>query len=51
MDRGTSDDQITLFKSVGTGIEDIALASVIYQRAKERQIGTDIGTCPYLKKA
>ena len=46
----TSDDQITLFKSVGTGIQDIALAAVIYQRAKERQIGTDIGTFPYLKE-
>ena len=43
--------QITLFKSVGTGIQDIALAAVIYQRAKERGIGTDIGTFPYLKEA
>jgi alanine dehydrogenase len=47
----TSDDQITLFKSVGTGIQDIALAALIYQRAKERGIGTDIGTFPYLKEA
>jgi alanine dehydrogenase len=46
----TSDDQITLFKSVGTGIQDIALAAVIYQRAKERRIGTDIGAFPYLKE-
>jgi alanine dehydrogenase len=43
--------QITLFKSVGTGIQDIALAAVIYQRAKERGIGTDIGAFPYLKEA
>jgi alanine dehydrogenase len=46
----TSDDQITLFKSVGTGIQDIALAAMIYQRAKELRIGTDIGTFPYLKE-
>jgi alanine dehydrogenase len=46
----TSDSQITLFKSVGTGIQDIALAAVIYRRAKERRIGTDIGVFPYLKE-
>ena len=46
----TSDDQITLFKSVGTGIQDIALAAVIYERAKERHIGTDLGMFPYLKE-
>ena len=46
----TGDDQITLFKSVGTGIQDIALAAVIYERARERRIGTDIGTFPYLKE-
>ena len=31
-----SDDEITLFKSVGTGIQDIALASVIFRNAKAR---------------
>jgi ornithine cyclodeaminase/alanine dehydrogenase len=46
----TNENQITLFKSVGTGIQDIALAAVIYQRARERRIGTDIGTFPYLKE-
>lgn len=45
-----SDSEITLFKSVGTGIQDIALASVIFQNAKARGIGTDIGAFPYLKK-
>ncbi len=44
------DDEITLFKSVGTGIQDIALASVILRNAKARGIGTDIGAFPYLKK-
>jgi alanine dehydrogenase len=46
----TSDDQITLFKSVGTGIQDIALAGMIYERAKKQGLGTEIGEFPYLKK-
>jgi alanine dehydrogenase len=46
----TSDDEITLFKSVGTGIQDIALAGVIYERARKQGRGTDIGAFPYLKK-
>jgi alanine dehydrogenase len=47
----TREDQITLFKSVGTGIQDIALAAVIYRQAKERKIGTNIGDFPYLKES
>lgn len=43
-------NEITLFKSVGTGIQDIALAAVIYQRAQEREVGKPIGVFPYLKK-
>jgi ornithine cyclodeaminase/alanine dehydrogenase-like protein (mu-crystallin family) len=46
----TDDDQITLFKSIGTGIQDIALAAVIYQKARERGAGKDIGAFPYLKE-
>ena len=46
----TGDTQITLFKSVGTGIQDIAMAAVIYHRARERGLGRDIGEFPYLKK-
>jgi alanine dehydrogenase len=42
--------EITLFKSVGTGIQDIALAAVIYAKAKEMGVGTDLGDFPYLKK-
>jgi len=41
--------EITLFKSVGTGIQDIALAAVIYQRARERKLGVDLGEFPHLK--
>jgi alanine dehydrogenase len=43
-------EEITLFKSVGTGIQDIALAAVIYQRAQQREVGKPIGVFPYLKK-
>jgi len=45
-----SEEEITLFKSVGTGIQDIALAALIYQRALERKVGTDLGEFPYLKR-
>ena len=43
-------DDITLFKSVGTSVQDIGLARVIYQRAVERGLGTELGSFPYLKK-
>jgi ornithine cyclodeaminase/alanine dehydrogenase-like protein (mu-crystallin family) len=43
-----SEREITLFKSVGTGIQDLALARVIYARARERGAGIDLGAFPYL---
>ena len=47
---GRADDrEITLFKSVGSGIQDIALAATIYDKARARGLGRDIGTFPYLK--
>ena len=36
----TDDKQITMFESVGISVEDIAAAKMIYQYAKENQIGT-----------
>ncbi len=42
--------EITLFKSVGTGIQDIALAAMIFTRAKALGLGTQIGEFPFLKK-
>jgi ornithine cyclodeaminase/alanine dehydrogenase-like protein (mu-crystallin family) len=39
-------DQITLFKSVGTGLEDLAVAGAVYQRARERGLGQDLGEFP-----
>jgi len=48
---GRSDPkEITLFKSVGTGIQDIALAAMIYERARDRDIGTRLEAFPYLKR-
>lgn len=46
----TDDAQITLFKSVGTGIQDIALAAKIYQRALERGLGTEFPGFPHIKR-
>ena len=43
------EEEITLFKSVGTGLQDIALAAMIYQQAMSRGLGMDIGAFPYLK--
>lgn len=44
-----SDDEITLFKSVGTGLQDIALAAMVYRNALARGLGADLGTFPWLK--
>jgi alanine dehydrogenase len=38
----TSADQVTLFKSVGWALEDLATATLAYNRAKERSIGTEV---------
>jgi ornithine cyclodeaminase/alanine dehydrogenase-like protein (mu-crystallin family) len=37
----TSDDQITLFKSLGVAIEDVATAAVLYRKAKEQNVGKE----------
>ncbi len=37
-----SAEQITLFKSVGLGIQDVALGSLIVERAKDRKMGIDL---------
>jgi alanine dehydrogenase len=39
--RGHHDD-VVLFKSIGVAIEDIAVAKVVYDRARERGAGTDL---------
>jgi ornithine cyclodeaminase/alanine dehydrogenase len=37
----TSDREITLFKSLGIAIEDIATAAVLYQKAKAQNVGRE----------
>ena len=39
----TGDDQITVFKSLGIALEDIAFAKVAYERALERGVGETFG--------
>tara|TARA_R110000787_G_scaffold42114_2_gene103533 strand:- start:189 stop:1136 length:948 start_codon:yes stop_codon:yes gene_type:complete len=39
----TGDDQVTLFKSLGIALEDIAFAKVAYERALERGVGETFG--------
>jgi len=36
------DQDITLFKSLGIAIEDIAVAAIVYERARERGLGKEI---------
>jgi alanine dehydrogenase len=38
----TSDDQITVFKSVGVAYQDIATAAYVYQQAVERGMGLEV---------
>ena len=36
----TSPDEITLFKSLGLAIEDLACAEYLFEKAKSQQVGT-----------
>src|SRR5207244_109379 len=36
----TNPSEITLFKSLGVALEDVAIGKVVYERAVERGIGT-----------
>jgi len=38
----TSDSEITLFRSLGLAVEDIASAQLVYERALDRGVGTQI---------
>ncbi|WP_121744722.1 ornithine cyclodeaminase family protein [Natronorubrum halophilum] len=42
----TSDDEITVFDSGGTGIETVAAAYMLYERANEEGLGTEIEFAP-----
>jgi alanine dehydrogenase len=43
-------DDITLFKGVGTALQDLALAAAIYRRAKEHSLGQEIGNFPRVRR-
>jgi ornithine cyclodeaminase/alanine dehydrogenase-like protein (mu-crystallin family) len=47
--RRTADDGITMFKSVGAATQDIAVAMLAYQLARERGIGQDVPDFPALR--
>jgi ornithine cyclodeaminase/alanine dehydrogenase-like protein (mu-crystallin family) len=37
-----SDDEIVIFDSTGTAIQDVASAAAVYERALERGVGTQV---------
>ena len=46
----SDDKQITLFKSVGSAHQDVAIAARIFERARERNLGSEIDGFPIKKK-
>ena len=36
-----SDEEITLFKSVGLAVQDLSCAALVYQKAREASVGTE----------
>lgn len=46
----TSPRDVTLFKSVGTGLQDVALAASMYRRACERGLGMELGDFPHARE-
>lgn len=38
----TSDDEVTMYKSVGIAVQDVAAASLVYRRAREQGVGTEV---------
>jgi alanine dehydrogenase len=47
--RRTAAGQVTLFKSVGTALQDVAIAAAIYERARARGLGETIEGFPIVK--
>jgi len=43
------DADITLFKSVGTALQDLAIANAIYSRARKAGLGRDVGRFPRMR--
>jgi alanine dehydrogenase len=38
----TGTDEVTLYKSVGIAIQDVATAQLVYHKALQRGVGTDV---------
>jgi ornithine cyclodeaminase/alanine dehydrogenase-like protein (mu-crystallin family) len=38
----SDDNDVTIFKSSGTAIQDVAVSALVYERAKEAGVGTRI---------
>ena len=38
----TSDDELTIFKSLGLAVEDLAAAELVVARAREQGVGTEV---------
>lgn len=45
----STDADITLFKSVGTALQDLAVAKAIYLRAKQKGLGRDLNRFPRMR--
>lgn len=45
----SSPEQVTMYKSVGSAIQDLALAKVIIENAEGAGLGRDLGEFPHLK--
>lgn len=45
----TADDDIAVLKTVGTALQDIAVAGLVYETAKAKGLGHDLGYFPALK--
>jgi ornithine cyclodeaminase/alanine dehydrogenase-like protein (mu-crystallin family) len=43
-------DEVTVFKSVGTALQDLSLAAAIYRRAREQGRGVDVGDFPHARR-
>jgi alanine dehydrogenase len=44
-----SEQDVTLFKAVGTAVQDLTLAAALYERARERNLGAELGAFPHLR--
>ena len=38
----TDEDELTVFKSLGLGVEDLAAAELIVRKAREEGVGTEV---------